>query len=286
YVAADGTRYRVNLHRYLGRLGAALRPIKSSVPTMEDLGLPAPILENWIARTSGMVLVTGATGTGKSTTVAAALQWINENHSRHVVTIEDPIEYIFSDQLSIFTQREVGADTESFQQGLRSSLRQSPDVIFLGEIRDAETAATALQAAETGHLVVSTLHSADIGDTLERITGLFPATERDSGLFILSQQLIGVISQQLLPGENDDLVLAVEHFQNEGATRNWIRSREFKQLADFSARGDSPNNAGFLASIVASVKAGRVSREVGERYCGNAVEYQRALRGISGGSVS
>ena len=160
FVNEDGVRFRVNLHRHTGKLGAVLRRISTEIPDMESLGLPADILIDWIKRPSGLVLVTGATGCGKSTTLASALEWVNQNMARHIVTIEDPIEYLFESKNSYFTQREVHTDTDSFARGLRSSLRQAPDVILLGEIRDQETAITALQAAETGHLVMATLHSA------------------------------------------------------------------------------------------------------------------------------
>lgn len=285
YTAADGTRYRVNLHRHLGKRAAALRPILSEVPEMGDLGLSEALLTPWLAKTSGVILVTGATGAGKSTTLASCVQWISDNMARHIVTIEDPIEYLFEDQYSIITQREVGSDTESFAKGLRSSLRQSPDVIFLGEIRDAETARIVLRASETGHLVLTTMHSSSVSDTMERFLGLFPQEEREPILFILSQQLVGVMSQKLIPGTERDLELILEHCQNEAATRNWIRDGEFDKVSDFLARGDSPNNRAFMASLVEAAKSGRVSEEDAERACGNAQEFRRALRGISGGSA-
>lgn len=286
YTAADGTRFRVNLHRRVGKLGAALRPVRSVIPEMELLGLPEEVLVRWLGRSGGLILIAGPTGTGKSTTVASALQWMNHNLARHVVTIEDPIEFLFEDRNSIFTQREVGSDTESFNKGLRSSLRQSPDVIFLGEILESGPAAVALQAAETGHLVLSTLHSSNIGDTLERMADFFPAQEREPVFHVLSQQLIGVLCQKLLPGLNDDLVLVVEYVQNEGAVRNWLRNRDISKIEDFVARGGSPGTRSFLSSIVEAVREEKISVETGEEFCGNVVEYRRALRGVSGGNLS
>jgi len=158
FMSRTHTRYRVNLHRTMGRLGAVLRRIKTSVPSLKTLGLPDWLLTRWGARQHGLILVTGPTGSGKSTTIASLVQWMNENLVRHIVTIEDPVEYQFTSDRCHFTQRQVGRDTGTFASGLRSALRQAPDVIFVGEIRDYETALTALQASETGHLVVSTLH--------------------------------------------------------------------------------------------------------------------------------
>jgi pilus retraction protein PilT len=158
WYAVDGTRYRVNLHRRMGRLGAVLRQIRTSVPPMDTLGLPAALLETWLTKRAGLILVTGPTGSGKSTTVASALHHLSQTRPGHIVTIEDPIEYLFTDQAAFFTQREVGLDTANYSTGLQKALRQAPDVIFLGEIRDADSAITCLQAAETGHLVISQRH--------------------------------------------------------------------------------------------------------------------------------
>src|SRR5438046_3846389 len=158
FVSRTHTRYRVSLHRTMGRLAAVLRRIKTSVPSLKTLGLPDWLLTRWGTREHGLILVTGPTGSGKSTTIASLLQWMNENLERHIVTIEDPVEYQFNSHRCHFTQRQIGRDTATFAIGLRSALRQAPDVIFVGEIRDYETALTALQASETGHLVVSTLH--------------------------------------------------------------------------------------------------------------------------------
>ena len=149
----EGKRLRVNLYHTLGRLAAVLRPIREDIPSLHKLAMPSELLQSWMMRNNGLVLVTGPTGSGKSTTVAACLNWINENQAKHIVTLEDPIEFLFQNEKSLFSQREIRLDTENFASALRSAMRQSPDVIFLGEIRDAETALTALQAAETGHLV-------------------------------------------------------------------------------------------------------------------------------------
>ncbi len=281
HVDAHGNRFRVNLYRHLGKPAAVLRHIKSRIPDLEGLGLPAELLQSWMMYPSGLVLVTGSTGSGKSTTLAACLEWLNQHADRHIVTIEDPVEYLFEDKLSFFSQREVHTDTQNFAKGLRASLRQSPDVILVGEIRDAETATTALQAAETGHLVLSTLHSSSVTDTLERLTNLFPSEERASALLLLSSQLIGILSQKLLPRIDGGLQAIVEHLHNEGATRDWIRSTALPDINDHLRKANIPGNRAFLASLVEAVQAGTMDQAVAEQASPNATEFRRALRGIS-----
>ena len=193
FVSPSHTRYRVSLHRTMGRLAAVLRRIKTKVPSLKDLGAPEWLLQRWGAREHGLILITGPTGSGKSTTIASLLQWMNENLVRHIVTIEDPVEYHFTSKRCHFTQRQVGRDTSTFAIGLRSALRQAPDVIFVGEIRDYETALIALQASETGHLVVSTLHSERVADTMERYLNLFPSAAEKHGVNLLANQLSGVL---------------------------------------------------------------------------------------------
>jgi twitching motility protein PilT len=285
YVASDGTRFRVNLFRALFQRGAVLRPIKTQIPEIGSLGLPAELLASWVSRPSGLVLVTGPTGGGKSTTLAACLDWLNQNYHRHIVTIEDPIEYLFTPVHCLFTQREVGADTPTFAEGLRRSLRQSPNVILLGEIRDGLSAVTALQAAETGHLVLATLHSSSVLDALERLTHLFESGQREGILQLLSQQLTGILCQKLLPAIPEGRVLAVEHFENQAVTRKWIMEGKFRDLADFLAKGDNPTNVTFLQSLVAMVKAERISEATGVQAASNPHELLRQLRGISAISI-
>jgi len=281
YVASNGRRFRVNLNKQLGKLAAVLRPIEFRIPTFEQLRLPAAILEDWSSRSAGIVLLTGPTGCGKSTTVAASLEWINQNRQAHIVTIEDPIEYLFQAKQSLFTQREVGSDTESFPLGLRSALRQSPHIIFVGEIRDAETAITALQAAETGHLVFSTLHCRNISDAFERLINLFPPENRDSALLILSTQLIGIMAQRLLPGTEGFLTPVLEYVQNQGATHKWIREGAHQKIADLIARDDDDGNQSFLQSILTEYHAGKISEDTAAEACDNPGDFSRALRGIS-----
>lgn len=281
HIISEGRRLRVNLYKSLGQLCAVLRPIKDTIPTMEELGAPQELLSQWISRPSGLMLVTGPTGSGKSTTLASALEWVNQHQTRHIVTIEDPIEYLFTNQHSYFSQRELHADTASFANALRASLRQSPDIILLGEIRDQETAKTCLQAAETGHLVVATLHSSGVPDSLERLTNLFHPDERESQLKLLSQHLIGILSQQLIPRSDGGLMLAVEHLQNEAATRSWIRDGQLTEISDHINRGDNASNCSFVKFLVAASQQGYLSEDIARQASPNAQDFDRLFRGIT-----
>jgi twitching motility protein PilT len=285
YIASDGNRFRVNLFRTLFKRGAVLRPIKTVVPSLDTLGVPMELLISWVTRPAGLVLVTGPTGSGKSTTIAACLEWLNQNYARHIVTIEDPIEYLFTPAKCLFTQREVLSDTASFAEGLRRSLRQSPDIILLGEIRDSASAITALQAAETGHLVLATLHSSNVLDSLERLSRLFDIAERDGVFQLLSQQLVGILCQKLVPALPEGRALVAEHFENQAVTRKWITEGKFRELADFVAKGDNPANVTFLQSLAAMIEAERITEATGMEIAPNPRELQRRLRGIDSSSV-
>ncbi len=276
------TRFRVNLHKVMGRLGAVMRRIRTDIPSLQALGAPFHLLTKWAARPYGIILVTGPTGTGKSTTLAALLQWMNETMARHIVTIEDPVEYIFENKGCLFTQREVGRDTDAFSRGLRAAIRQAPDVIFVGEIRDHETALIALQASETGHLVLASLHSERVSDTMERFLNLFPPDQINLGLHLLAHQLIGVVCQKLVQRKEDGkLMLLVEHVENGGAVRDWISRRDVDHIQDYLQRGSDPNAINFLRSIVRAYEAGEISEEVAIMAAGNETEFRRAARGIS-----
>ena len=281
YVAHNGVRFGVNLHRHLGNLGAVLRQINTEIPGIESLGLPVELLTKWVSAPSGLVLITGPTGSGKSTTLASSLEWLNQNSSKHIVTIEDPIEYLFESKKSLFTQREVHTDTDSFARGLRSSLRQAPDVILLGEIRDPETAKIALQAAETGHLVLATLHSANVSETIERLTNLFPSQDRESQLQLLSNLLIGICCQVLLPSAYGGLHLVTEHLENTGVIRNYVRESRIPEIVDFIGRGDNPNNKLFMDALVEATQKGHLTQEEAATASGNESDFDRAMRGIS-----
>jgi pilus retraction protein PilT len=280
FVSPTHTRYRVSLHRTMGRLSAVLRRIKTKVPGLKTLGAPEWLLTRWGAREHGLILLTGPTGSGKSTTIASLLQWINENQVRHIVTIEDPVEYQFTNNRCYFTQRQVGRDTRTFATGLRSALRQAPDIIFVGEIRDYETALTALQASETGHLVVSTMHSENVGDTMERYLNLFPTEDAKHGTNLLANQLSGVLCQKLVQSADGGLHLLVEHVENAGAMRDWIARRELHNIDQYISRGSDPAAVSFLQSTIKALQGKIITEATAMASVTNESELRRAMRGI------
>ena len=282
----EGARFRVNLFHQLGTRGAVLRRIRQEIPAMETLGLPAEILREWASRKSGIVIVSGPTGSGKSTTLAAVLEWINQTAARHIVTIEDPVEYLFTAKLSLFTQREVGMDTSSFAEGLRRSLRQNPDIIFLGEIRDAVSAITAIQAAETGHLVLATIHASACADVVERLELLFPPDEREAVRKTLSVQLLGVLCQRLVPATNGGRALVCEYFSNAASSRKLIAEGRMPELQDFIVRGDPRSARSFGDSLLRLVREGLVTEATAMEISDNPQEFARSLRGINSSGQS
>lgn len=276
----DGYRLRVNLYRTLGRLAAVMRPIRHQVPSLAELGLPAELLQSWMQRRFGLILVTGPTGSGKSTTVAACLDWINRHMARHVVTLEDPIEYLFENDQSFFSQREIRLDTDDFSHALRAALRQSPDILFLGEIRDPETALTALHAAETGHLVISTLHSSSVVETIDRFTHLIESSSVGA-LSLLASQLVGIVTQQLLPRLGGGIFPALEYLQNEAATRRWILERKLPELQDHLLKSRGETCCSLLDYLVASTRQDFLDPDVARSACPRPQDFDRAMRGIS-----
>ena len=219
---ADVARFRVNAYRQRGSVSMVLRAIPFTIRTIAELDLPA-VVEKLAAEERGLILVTGATGSGKSTTLASIIDHINASASKHIVTIEDPIEFLYSNKKSIVSQREVGVDTASFGRALRRVLRQDPDVILIGEIRDQETMEAALSAAETGHLVLSTLHTLNASETIARIIGLFPPHMQTQARFMLAGTLRGVIAQRLVPHvDRSQRVPVVEVLVSTGRVRDLI----------------------------------------------------------------
>lgn len=277
-------RLRTNLYRSLGRLAVALRPIKKEIPSFEELGLPGSLLASWMERRSGLVVVCGPTGSGKSTTIASCLQWVNRNQARHIVTIEDPIEYLFENDRAWFSQREVRKDTENFSVALRAALRQNPDIILFGEIRDAESAFTALRAAETGHLVISTLHGsgvAGVPTAMERLNRILSDTNSTGAASLLAHQLIGAIAQQLLPRIDGGVVAVLEYFQNEGATRKWMEEGKYDELKDHLNKGDQASACSFLRYLIAATNQGIIDPVTARSATDRPQDFDRAMRGIS-----
>ena len=257
----DLARFRVNAFRQRGSISIVCRRIPFGVSSVTELGLPKVVSE--IAEESrGIVLVTGTTGSGKSTTLAAMVDHINTVSARHVVTIEDPIEFLHSDKRSLINQREVGSDTESFSRALRRVLRQDPDVILIGEMRDEETVATALSAAETGHLVFSTLHTADAAETINRIIDFFPPHQQGQIRSMLASTLRGVISQRLIQTIGGGRVAALEILRATGRVRDAIlHANQVSELIQIISEGGFYGMQSFDQALFEHVKSGRVSRE-------------------------
>ncbi|NLV41017.1 MAG: type IV pilus twitching motility protein PilT [Candidatus Hydrogenedentes bacterium] len=223
-------RFRVNVYLQKGAVTAALRPIPETIPSLDDLGIPPTVSELATAR-QGLVLVTGPTGSGKTTTQAALIDLINARRACHIITVEDPIEYVHQHRRSIVDQREVGEDTDSFATALKYALRQNPDVILVGEMRDLETIQAALTAAETGHLVFATLHTNDAIQTMDRIVDVFPAEQQQQIRFQLSMTLLAILSQRLVPrADGKGRVLACEVLRNNHAIANLIREQKSHQV--------------------------------------------------------
>lgn len=230
YGIPDVSRYRVNAYKQKGNVSLTIRLIPQKIPEMEALGLP-PVARDFANKPQGLVLVTGPTGSGKSTTLAAIVDYINRTRSEHIITLEDPIEFVHEHKKCIVNQREIGIDTASFGTGLRAALRQDPDVILVGEMRDLETIATAITAAETGHLVFGTLHTADAPQTIDRVIDVFPPEAQQQIRVQLASVLLGVMAQRLLPtADGQGRVAAIEVLVSTPAIANLIRSEKVHQI--------------------------------------------------------
>lgn len=223
-------RYRVNVFRQKRHINMAFRVLSTRVPSIDSLNLPY-MIRDLAVKQQGLMLVTGPTGSGKSTTLAAIIDYINETQNKHIITLEDPIEYVHQSKQCLVAQREIGIDTQSFSNGLRAALRQDPDVILVGEMRDLETIRTAITAAETGHLVLGTLHTPDAPQTVDRIIDVFPTEQQHQIRIQLASVLIGVLSQRLIPRiDNTGRVMALEILLNTPAVANLIRQEKIYQI--------------------------------------------------------
>jgi len=286
YATNDGARYRVNVFQQRGAVGMVMRLIPPDVPPFQKLNLPGAVLD--LADSErGMVLVTGITGSGKSTTLAAMVDYINSKRACHIVTIEDPIEYAFKDRRSVINQREIGFDTTTFAKALRAALRQDPDVIFVGEMRDMETIETAMLAAETGHLLVSTLHTLDAVETINRIVSVFSPHQQGQARLQLSGVLRGVVSQRLVKrADGKGMIPAVEILVNTARVRELIADpKRTREIHEAIATGRDPYGMiSFDQSLTELVRGNLVTYEEALASATNPDDFALTFRGVSKGA--
>jgi twitching motility protein PilT len=274
-------RFRVNVFRQRGVVGLAIRRVRSEVPTFDELRLP-PVMETLADSPRGLVLITGPTGTGKTTTIASMIGHINRSRRAHIVTIEDPIEVVHDDILSIVQQREIGIDTDSYANALKHVIRQDPDVIFVGEIRDGDSALSAIQAAETGHLVISTLHTIDCMETINRILDLFPPHQQKEVRTSFAGSLRGIVSQRLVgKADGKGRVPAIEVLVNTGRVFDRIVDANLTdQIVDVISEGEFYGMQSFDQSLVKLVKEGLVTEDDARRSATNPHDFDLQLRGV------
>lgn len=266
YSIAGLGRFRINVYKQRGTYGMAIRAVSLRIPTIEELGLPA-IVKELSRKQRGLILVTGPTGSGKSTTLASMIDCINKERSCHILTLEDPIEYLHKHNKSIVNQREIGSDSKNFANALRAALRQDPDVILVGEMRDLETISIAITAAETGHLVLSTLHTIGASKTIDRIIDVFPPHQQQQIKIQLSAVLEGIISQQLLPRiDNEGRVLALEIMIATPAIRNLIREGKTHQIQTAIQTGMKFGMQTMDNSLINLFKQGLISKNTALDY--------------------
>src|SRR5919201_1243411 len=281
YQSEDLPRFRVNAFKQRGATSFAFRVIPKNVPNFEQLSLPKGV-QRLAEEHRGLVLVTGATGSGKTTTLAAMIDYMNRTRRQHIVTIEDPIEILHPDHSCIVNQREVGLDTTDFMQALRRALRQDPDVILIGELRDAETAQTALQAAESGHLVLSTMHTVDAAETIGRMVEFFPEAKQQMIRSIMAGVLRGVISQRLLPRVDGGRVAAVEIMVANNRIADLIRENKPEAITDAIEEGSFFDMQSFTKALIDLVVAGMVDQEVAANAATNRHDFlvtlERAMK--------
>ena len=272
------TRFRVNIFAQRGTYCIVLRVIPAKIPTVEELGIP-PQLNEITKERNGIVLVTGPTGSGKSTTLAAIVNKFNREKAMHIITIEDPVEYLHPHDKATINQREVGADTQTFALALRAALRQAPKVILVGEMRDVETISIALEASETGHLVLSTLHTIDASKTVDRIVGVFPKNEERQVRTRFSQSFKWVASQRLVPKKGGGRIAVVEILRSTNRTREYIQEgeREGRSLIDAMQDGALDGMQSFDQELERLIGAGIIEREVGLSYASNRTNLQLQL---------
>ena len=288
YENAELGRFRVNVFRQRGAMSVVIRVIPTHIRSVAELNLP-PVVEKVATEHRGLILVTGTTGSGKSTTLAAMIDAINQSRRAHIITIEDPIEYTHNDNLSYINQREVGFDALSFPAALKAALRQNPDVILVGEMRDIETIETAILAAETGHLVMSTLHTLDAPETITRAISTFPEHQRDQVRLILASVLKGIVSQRLIPrADGEGMVPAVEVLISTARVREYIADKEkLRDLREVIAQGHTTYGMQtFDQSLMQLYKGNLITRDEALKNATNPGDFELKLRGIASTSDS
>jgi twitching motility protein PilT len=287
YGTPDGYRYRVNVFKQRGETGMVMRIIPAEIPAFDRLNLPSRVRE--LAREHrGLVLVTGVTGSGKSTTLASLLDVVNQERAAHIITVEDPIEYVFKDKRSVINQREIGFDTMSFSRALRAALRQDPDVVLVGEMRDHETIKTALLAAETGHLVMSTLHTLDAKETVNRIVQMFPPHEQNAIRLELASILKATVSQRLLPrADGRGMIPAVEVLINTPRVADMIKDpQRTNEIVDAIKEGKHPYGMiSFDQSLTDLVQRNLITYDTALAASTNPDDFALYFRGVSGGGT-
>jgi twitching motility protein PilT len=276
-------RFRVNAFHQRGLVSIVMRHIKSNVPTFDQLGLgaTADALIKLVQAKDGILLICGATGSGKSSTMAAMMNWVNQNMDKHVVTIEDPIEYTFQDDKCLFQQREIGLDVPSFELAIKAVLRQNPDIILIGEMRDRETFETAIGAAETGHLVFSTMHASTVAQSMTRLFEFFPAEEQEQARRAISGSLRGFVCQKLIPTIEGTSRQPVNEILTADATvKNLILEGQFPKIQGILESASDSSNFSFNKDIYRLIKAGRISKADGLRHSPNPQQLEMNLKGI------
>ena len=270
-------RFRVNAFFQRGNMSIAFRLIPQKIPSLEELNLPVKIFSDFSKLTQGFILITGAAGQGKSTTVASLIEEINKNRSERIITVEDPIEYIFVNERSIIDQREMHHDTLSWSVALRSTLRQDPNVILIGEMRDYDTIASAITIAETGHLVFATLHTNSAAQTIDRIIDVFPSEQQDQVRVQLASILKGIVCQKLVIGKNDDIFPSVEILLGSPAVQSTIREGKTHQIDNIISTSLEMGMISFEHSLANLVKEGKILKEEAIKHSEHPQELMRLL---------
>jgi len=275
----DDQRWRLNIYMQRGNVALVARVIRTAIPSLNELHLPA-VFSELVMMKRGILFVTGATGSGKSTTLAALIDYRNINSSGHIVTVEDPIEFVHEHKGCLISQREIGIDTLSFDEAMKSVLRQAPNVILLGEIRDVETAKFALHASDTGHLILCTLHTNNANQTIERLVNLFPPEQSNALLYQLSNNLVGVISQRLIPTIDGKRVAAIEILVNTARIKELILNNKLDELKSTMAKGNTIGMQTFDQALYQLTKDGIIAEDTAIKFADSSNDLKLKLRGI------